>query len=154
MDYLRSCDSSSITLDARADLLLDDQLAGKGRERSPQFSAPFFLFFFFNDTATTEIYTLSLHDALPIYWRCAPALARAGRSLQPRKSFPPPSRGTSPCTPRGWRPVGRPAERARYWWRPHRPESDCQWICGLRSAPGPAGRPRPEVFRAFGRSAP
>src|SRR5690348_18386686 len=26
----------------------------------------FFCFFFFNDTATTEIYTLSLHDALPI----------------------------------------------------------------------------------------
>ena len=26
----------------------------------------FFLFFFFKDTATTEIYTLSLHDALPI----------------------------------------------------------------------------------------
>src|SRR5256885_17262212 len=26
-----------------------------------------FFFFFFNDTATTEIYTLSLHDALPIY---------------------------------------------------------------------------------------
>src|SRR2546429_4290193 len=31
------------------------------------------MFFFFNDTATTEIYTLSLHDALPI---CSP-LARA-----------------------------------------------------------------------------
>src|SRR3989442_11832726 len=34
------------------------------------------LFFFFNDTATTEIYTLSLHDALPISSRyqldCAP----------------------------------------------------------------------------------
>src|SRR6266513_1882725 len=30
--------------------------------RSPSFS----FFFFFNDTATTEIYTLSLHDALPI----------------------------------------------------------------------------------------
>ena len=29
----------------------------------------FVLFFFFNDPATTEIYTLSLHDALPIY-RC------------------------------------------------------------------------------------
>src|SRR5436190_16700502 len=31
-----------------------------------------FLFFFFNDTATTEIYTLSLHDALPIlgvHWK-------------------------------------------------------------------------------------
>src|SRR2546430_9745070 len=26
-------------------------------------------FFFFNDTATTEIYTLSLHDALPIFYR-------------------------------------------------------------------------------------
>src|SRR5256885_16655156 len=30
-----------------------------------------FFFFFFNDTATTEIYTLSLHDALPIYHRSA-----------------------------------------------------------------------------------
>src|SRR5580698_7306348 len=30
-------------------------------------SALFFFFFFFNDTATTEIYTLSLHDALPIW---------------------------------------------------------------------------------------
>src|SRR3712207_8718890 len=29
-------------------------------------------FFFFNDTATTEIYTLSLHDALPIYATPAP----------------------------------------------------------------------------------
>src|SRR2546429_6075990 len=42
-------------------------------------------FFFFNDTATTEIYTLSLHDALPIYGasrgsvRAAPAAAGAGR---------------------------------------------------------------------------
>src|SRR3712207_7966204 len=32
-----------------------------------------FFFFFFNDTATTEIYTLSLHDALPI---CSPAGSR------------------------------------------------------------------------------
>src|SRR5216684_8591309 len=30
------------------------------------FTFIFFFFFFFNDTATTEIYTLSLHDALPI----------------------------------------------------------------------------------------
>src|SRR5215204_7738132 len=30
----------------------------------------FLFFFFFNDTATTEIYTLSLHDALPIF-ECA-----------------------------------------------------------------------------------
>src|SRR3712207_6952703 len=31
----------------------------------------FFIFFFFNDTATTEIYTLSLHDALPIFLEAA-----------------------------------------------------------------------------------
>src|SRR5256885_1975894 len=30
------------------------------------YTMSFFFFFFFNDTATTEIYTLSLHDALPI----------------------------------------------------------------------------------------
>src|SRR5258708_6382155 len=38
----------------------------------------FIIFFFFNDTATTEIYTLSLHDALPIYclqYGEAPAIA-------------------------------------------------------------------------------
>src|SRR3712207_8871987 len=36
------------------------------------------MFFFFNDTATTEIYTLSLHDALPISSRSR--LTRAGMS--------------------------------------------------------------------------
>src|SRR5215204_75412 len=41
----------------------------------------FLLFFFFNDTATTEIYTLSLHDALPILatgrpWRPRPRMPR------------------------------------------------------------------------------
>src|SRR2546430_3393726 len=34
------------------------------------------IFFFFNDTATTEIYTLSLHDALPIYLRNALVAAK------------------------------------------------------------------------------
>src|SRR5260370_18844157 len=38
----------------------------------------FLSFFFFNDTATTEIYTLSLHDALPIYGSSA-ALQAARR---------------------------------------------------------------------------
>src|SRR5256885_4624297 len=37
------------------------------------------LFFFFNDTATTEIYTLSLHDALPISCRNGP-YARPSRA--------------------------------------------------------------------------
>src|SRR5438132_13650418 len=47
----------------------------------------FFSFFFFNDTATTEIYTLSLHDALPIYPdEAVPsfvsgAMAKAGKGL-------------------------------------------------------------------------
>src|SRR3712207_7631669 len=36
-----------------------------------------YLIFFFNDTATTEIYTLSLHDALPIYWRAQEAALNA-----------------------------------------------------------------------------
>src|SRR5204863_9396981 len=35
-----------------------------------------FFFFFFNDTATTEIYTLSLHDALPIYFSQPLAIER------------------------------------------------------------------------------
>src|SRR2546429_5020933 len=34
----------------------------------------FSFFFFFNDTATTEIYTLSLHDALPISSPCTSAI--------------------------------------------------------------------------------
>src|SRR5256885_3916366 len=38
------------------------------------------LLFFFNDTATTEIYTLSLHDALPI---SAPACSRRGATWDP-----------------------------------------------------------------------
>src|SRR5437667_9421588 len=43
----------------------------------------FFFFFFFNDTATTEIYTLSLHDALPI----SPATTTTeSASLPPRRS--------------------------------------------------------------------
>src|SRR5689334_23437742 len=39
-----------------------------------------YLFFFFNDTATTEIYTLSLHDALPI---CVAAVDQGGDEVAP-----------------------------------------------------------------------
>src|SRR2546430_4623289 len=42
-------------------------------------------FFFFNDTATTEIYTLSLHDALPIWRWCGSARARPRRAPDPRR---------------------------------------------------------------------
>src|SRR5256885_14894010 len=43
-------------------------------------SQPYILFFFFNDTATTEIYTLSLHHALPISvcGRREPGMGNAG----------------------------------------------------------------------------
>src|SRR2546427_1639201 len=58
------------------------------------------MFFFFNDTATTEIYTLSLHDALPIFflrerWTLLPVGAAD------RRAFPPAGRrglrGTAPA---------------------------------------------------------
>src|SRR5260370_39239170 len=39
------------------------------------------MFFFFNDTATTEIYTLSLHDALPISSRSSPSVLAARKSI-------------------------------------------------------------------------
>src|SRR5258707_5143873 len=47
-----------------------------------------FFFFFFNDTATTEIYTLSLHDALPISREssiCRSSLSRLTKPLSWRR---------------------------------------------------------------------
>src|SRR5205085_10934718 len=49
------------------------------------FFVDIFTFFFFNDTATTEIYTLSLHDALPI---CADQVPRALRGVRDGRAFP------------------------------------------------------------------
>src|SRR2546425_326197 len=66
------------------------------------------VFFFFNDTATTEIYTLSLHDALPI---CRSASARRSRSAAtaPRASSAP----TAAANPTSWMPSpGSLASRA------------------------------------------
>src|SRR2546430_1307038 len=66
-----------------------------------------FFFFFFNDTATTEIYTLSLHDALPISARSppgrrgaarTPALAPLRSSCSPCCCRHPPRRSASPPT--------------------------------------------------------
>src|SRR5260370_40803605 len=52
---------------------------------------PIFFFFFFNDTATTEIYTLSLHDALPIYFegRPRPGPLRLLQAAAARHQVPP-----------------------------------------------------------------
>src|SRR3712207_7983528 len=72
-------------------------------------------FFFFNDTATTEIYTLSLHDALPICagrrrpcpptWPAAQERASRGRSRARSRST---GRGRARRRPAG----GRRARRA------------------------------------------
>src|SRR2546425_5705735 len=76
----------------------------------------FFLFFFFNDTATTEIYTLSLHDALPILPRAGPPWRdRCGRSRD-RVGGPVPAvavggaDGVLRCGLRSWR-AGRSSRR-------------------------------------------
>src|SRR6267378_2789396 len=56
-----------------------------------------YIFFFFNDTATTEIYTLSLHDALPT-WRRSCAITSGFARTRPR--FPPRACASpTPATP-------------------------------------------------------
>src|SRR2546426_8470930 len=73
------------------------------------------LFFFFNDTATTEIYTLSLHDALPI----SPA--------PPRRGSPDPTRSPRPAF---W---GAASPRAGPRSEEHTSElqSPCNLVCRL-----------------------
>src|SRR5689334_24007555 len=65
-----------------------------------------FFFFFFNDTATTEIYTLSLHDALPILAR--PTTARSSpcwSGCEPRNT-------PATCSPSETRTAHSPASRS------------------------------------------
>src|SRR3712207_8629418 len=64
-------------------------------------------FFFFNDTATTEIYTLSLHDALPISeeWTVVDRLARQAQAAY-----------TGTAQALGDLHVPRPPES--HWWDP------------------------------------
>src|SRR5258708_28077310 len=66
-------------------------------------------FFFFNDTATTEIYTLSLHDALPIWWRAA---CPTRRSPAPCSSRPRPSPTTLSTSTRRSTPPRAPPPRS------------------------------------------
>src|SRR2546426_4230641 len=62
-------------------------------------SYPTFFFFFFNDTATTEIYTLSLHDALPISRRSRRCWSRP-RTASRRRAPGPGGTGSSPTSSR------------------------------------------------------
>src|SRR2546430_5017384 len=68
-----------------------------------------FSFFFFNDTATTEIYTLSLHDALPISHQMCPCtlapLCRVYRRTDPYQQ------ASYFCTPRAALLAGRIQDR-------------------------------------------
>src|SRR6266513_5178692 len=63
-----------------------------------------YAFFFFNDTATTEIYTLSLHDALPI---CRAAGRQVAPGVAPRHQRP--RRGEGAAEPHLGDHPGRPA---------------------------------------------
>src|SRR5256885_13797000 len=88
--------------------------------------AAVFLFFFFNDTATTEIYTLSLHDALPISAPVAPQRPALVRAVL-RQRLP---RGTVRTRPHGG------ADRESPWGRrseEHTSElqSPCNLVCRL-----------------------
>src|SRR2546426_8225990 len=74
-----------------------------------------FFFFFFNDTATTEIYTLSLHDALPISRRSlTPSMPRRNRR----------EAGWTRATP-SIRPNGRSEEHTSEL------QSPCNLVCRL-----------------------
>src|SRR6266542_1640783 len=90
--------------------------------------------FFFNGTATAEIYTLSLHDALPISSTCSPA-ATTSPSL------------TSPRCWRGRGPTPRPAGR------PGRGGSAAVVLTGGSGRLGP-GAARPARLAGGGRRAP
>src|SRR2546426_1064627 len=89
--------------------------------------------FFFNDTATTEIYTLSLHDALPI-WRPRPNGSACTRTARSRDF----SNGTQSPGHRGDR--GRPAGD-----RPLQPGGGG----GRDGVYGGADCPRPKDRRGF-----
>src|SRR3712207_8282700 len=73
------------------------------------------MFFFFNDTATTEIYTLSLHDALPIS-RAPPRRARArrgGRAVDRLRRLRLERAGVDARLLRGALPAGRDRKSTR-----------------------------------------
>src|SRR2546426_12241614 len=83
------------------------------------------LFFFFNDTATTEIYTLSLHDALPI---CAPVppVRRRGKACSTWSGSSQRRTARSPaCGPLGHFPERRSEEHTSEL------QSPCNLVCRL-----------------------
>src|SRR5947207_11641841 len=89
------------------------------------------LYFVFHDPATTEIYTLSLHDALPISAApSSPSPASARRRPPARKPPPGRARRTGPPAPRG---CSRRARRPRARSEEHTSElqSHSDLVCRL-----------------------
>src|SRR6266446_4928848 len=117
----------------------------------------FFLFFFFNDTATTEIYTLSLHDALPTCCRGLRAMARQVSCKVGREPpfGAPPTAASRRRERRGETSAGNTrARRAAASARPHPPRAPpcrgrtCRRTCRYRSPPLRAVDHRPPRGRA------
>src|SRR6266568_3467955 len=105
-----------------------------------------FFFFFFNDTATTEIYTLSLHDALPAWPVTAPCTS--SRTCAAPVSWTRPAWARWWAAARSFAPAG---DRSPWWPAPARScrpsgspgsvtASSCDLACRRRSPPTATGR--------------
>src|SRR5215467_8023727 len=96
----------------------------------------FFFFFFFNDTATTEIYTLSLHDALPIPRPGSPTCSPAS----PRSRRP----GCTSCCPGiGRRRILRPQPQRR-------PPNQASSLAASKDTPAHSPRYSPDAYDTSG----
>src|SRR5215204_813366 len=104
------------------------------------YSSLFFFFFFFNDTATTEIYTLSLHDALPLSTpetsrNICPSRNERAAMMSRRRA-----RGSGSAEAASWRAVAGIVCLGRRPWNPY-------WT-GVRSKSGAMPLSLPWVWRA------
>src|ERR1035437_11061762 len=82
--------------------------------------------FFFNDTATTEIYTLSLHDALPIY---GAGWSKSGRAGEGAFGVVLPGRVQRDLSASGGRPQDFCRARLEHGSGPATPQPDAQFAC-------------------------
>src|SRR6267142_1095985 len=108
---------------------------------SGEFRGHFLCFFFFNDTATTEIYTLSLHDALPISACAEPRGTVAGGTCAAELYAAAPDGKRNGDVAPGWQ-----ERRWRSRWSGR--GSRTHWRARTRrkeTGDGPAANPRPRT---------